>query len=66
MKFQDAVRKSIKAFVDGKMPKTLMEMKAEEGLMFTPEYFDELEASLVEEKGSSKKSKKKEEPEYDA
>lgn len=66
MKFQDAVKKSIKAFVDGKMPKTLMEMKAEEGLMFTPDYFDELEASLVEEKGSSKKRKKKEEPEYEA
>lgn len=61
MKFQDAVKKSIKAFVDGKMPKSLTEMKAEEGLMFTPDYFDELEASLLEEKGSSKKSKKKEE-----
>lgn len=57
MKFQDAVKKSIKAFVDGKMPKNLMEMKADEGLMFTPDYFDELEASLVEEKGSSKKNK---------
>lgn len=61
MKFQDAVKKSIKAFVEGKMPKNLMEMKADEGLMFTPDYFDELEASLVgEEKGSSKKSNKEE------
>lgn len=61
MKFQDAVKKSIKAFVEGKMPKNLVEMSAEKGLMFTPDYFDELEASLVdEEKGSSKK--KKEEP----
>jgi hypothetical protein len=66
MNFQDAVKKSIKAFTEGNMPKNLMEMKAEEGLMFTPEYFDELEASLVEEKGSSKKSKKKEEPLDDA
>lgn len=57
MTFQEAVKKSIKAFVDGKMPKNLMEMKADEGLMFTPDYFDELEASLVEEKGSSKKNK---------
>lgn len=57
MTFQEAVKKSIKAFVDGKMPKNLMEMKAEEGLMFTPDYFDELETSLVEEKGSSKKKK---------
>lgn len=62
MQFQDAVKKSIKTFVAGNMPKALMELKAEEGLMFTPDYFDELEESLVEQGKASKKSKKKDVP----
>lgn len=44
MTFQDAVKKSIKAFLTGKAPKALAELKQdEEGLKYTPEYFDELE-----------------------
>ena len=62
MQFQDAVKKSIKTFVAGNMPKALMELKAEEGLMFTPDYFDELEESLAEQEKPSKKSKKKDVP----
>ena len=45
MNFQDAVRKSIENFLDGKMPKTLSDVSEGE-LMYTPEYFDGFEASL--------------------
>jgi|TARA_B110000908_G_C9847113_1_gene268253 hypothetical protein len=62
MQFQDAVKKSIKNFVDGNMPKALMALKSEEGLMFTPDYFEELEESLVGQEKPSKKSKKKDAP----
>lgn len=45
MNFQDAVRKSIKNFLDGKMPKNLTEMNEGE-IVFTPEYFDGFAESL--------------------
>lgn len=47
MKFEDAVEKSIKAFLKGKMPEELM--KVQEGeILYTPEYMDELEADLAD------------------
>jgi len=45
MNFQDAVRKSIKNFFDGKMPKNLTEVSEGE-IVFTPEWFDGFEESL--------------------
>ena len=45
MTFQDAVRKSIKNFLDGKMPKNLLDAKEGE-VVYTPEYFDGFEESL--------------------
>ena len=65
MKFQDAIKKSIKSFQEGNMPKNLMEL-SEGNLLYTPDYFDELEESLMEKANPSKKKKSKKEPVDDA
>jgi hypothetical protein len=59
MTFDEAVKKSIKVFMQGKMPMNTANLK-EEGLFFTPEYFDELEEDLLEEPTDSKKAKEEE------
>lgn len=46
MKFEDAVQKSVKLFLDGKMPPKTADI-AENGRMYTPDYFDELEERLL-------------------
>ena len=46
MKIEVAVRKSIKNFMSGKLPEKTGDMK-EEGLFYTPEFFDALEDKLV-------------------
>lgn len=48
MKFEDAVKKSIKAFMQGKTPNATDEM-ADDGIFHTPEYFDELEEKILGE-----------------
>lgn len=48
MNFQDAVRKSIKNFLDGKMPRNLTEVNEGE-IMYTPEWFDGFKESLEED-----------------
>ena len=48
MKFEDAVLKSVKLFLDGKVPPKTAEL-AEEGRIYTPEYFDDLEERLLGE-----------------
>jgi len=45
MRFEDAVKKSIKAFIAGKMPQELSG-QADTEIMFTPEYFDKMESDL--------------------
>ena len=56
MKFEDAVKKSIKSFLAGKAPKeTAGAMEGD--MFFTPDYFDELELELLAEK-KPKKGKK--------
>lgn len=59
MTFDEAVKKSIKVFLKGKMPMKTGELKAD-GLFYTPEYFDELEEELLDKPTNSKKDKKKE------
>jgi hypothetical protein len=59
MTFDEAVKKSIKVFLQGKMPMKTSEL-TEEGLFYTPEYFDELEDDLLEEPTDSKKAKEEE------
>jgi hypothetical protein len=47
MKFEKLIDKSIKAFLDGKLPEDLM--KVQDGsITYTPEYMDELEADFEE------------------
>jgi hypothetical protein len=48
MKFEDAVKKSIKNFMQGKLPSSTNEL-TEDGIFHTPEYFDELEESILGE-----------------
>ena len=48
MKFDIAIKRSIKAFLDGRLPTALVEAQGKD-LMYTPEYLDELEASFAEE-----------------
>lgn len=57
MKFEDAVKRSIREFKKGKYPAKLAELK-EEGLLYTPEWFDAFEDSLKEAKGEKKKPEK--------
>ena len=59
MTFDEAVKKSIKVFMQGKMPLKTGELK-EEVLFYTPDYFDELEADLLDEPTDSKKAKEEE------
>tara|TARA_R100001440_G_scaffold43005_1_gene62775 strand:- start:373 stop:555 length:183 start_codon:yes stop_codon:yes gene_type:complete len=47
MKFANAVEKSIKAYLDGKLPEELMKSSGED-IIYTPEYMDELEEQLSE------------------
>jgi|TARA_R110000772_G_C12949920_1_gene402025 hypothetical protein len=51
MKFQDAVKKSIKAFINGKIPQATDEM-SEGGIFHTPAYFDELEEQMLSDDGN--------------
>ena len=45
MKFGDAVKRSITSFLDGTMPRNMVSETGEE-IIFTPEYFDKMEADL--------------------
>ena len=49
MKFEDAIAKSIKSFLDGKIPENLNKAK-EGGIKYTPEYMD----AFAEELASTK------------
>ena len=48
MKFDVAIKRSIKAFLDGRLPTALVEAQGKD-LIYTPKYLDELEASFAEE-----------------
>jgi hypothetical protein len=53
MKFEDAVQKSVKLFLDGKTPPKTTDL-AEQGRLFTPDYFDALEERIL---GATEKDK---------
>ena len=44
MKFGEAVKRSISSFIDGKLPEQMLDAIEAEEIVFTPQYFDELEA----------------------
>ena len=48
MKFENAVKRSIKAFYEGRMPDNFFSTREEgaEEVKFTPEFFDEMEEEL--------------------
>mgnify|MGYP003121811741 CR=1 FL=1 len=46
MTFEEAIVKSVKAYLDGTVPKELLEVS--EDSKYTPEYFDELEKEIME------------------
>ena len=46
MKFEDAVKKCIKAFMNGKSPAATSDV-GEEAIFHTPAYFDELEEQML-------------------
>ena len=46
MKFEDAVKKSIKAFMNGKSPAATSDV-GEEAIFHSPAYFDELEEQML-------------------
>jgi hypothetical protein len=48
MKFEDAVKKSIKKYLKGNIPEETDET-TEGGIYYTPDYFDAMEASLKEQ-----------------
>ena len=47
MKFEDAIEKSIKSFLKGKLPEELMKVQ-DNPVMYTPDYMDELEEDLAD------------------
>ncbi len=59
--FEDIIRQSIKSFRKGKMPEQTKALLEEEGgeLKYTPEYFDELEKELLEQKEKEDKKEAK-------
>jgi len=70
MKFEDAIKKSIKDFLKGNTSDKVSEAR-EGGLYYTPAFFDEFEEKFLEAdektKGSKKsKSKSKEKDDEDA
>tara|TARA_A100001388_G_scaffold230025_1_gene181956 strand:+ start:3916 stop:4110 length:195 start_codon:yes stop_codon:yes gene_type:complete len=59
MDFNVAVKRSIKSFLAGKMAMKTSELK-ENGLLYTPDFFDQMEEDLLEEPTDSKKAKEEE------
>lgn len=46
MKYREIVKRSIISFMDGNMPQETANRK-ETGLMYTPDYFDQLEEDIL-------------------
>lgn len=57
MTFEEAIRKSIKAYRDGKDPEALLKAKGKK-LSYDRDYFNELEQEIVGKKSKKQKSKK--------
>lgn len=65
MKFEDAIKKSIKSFLAGKTPEALRATK-EEDFIYSSEYFDMLEEELLEEPADTTKARLDKEEEINA
>jgi Ran GTPase-activating protein (RanGAP) involved in mRNA processing and transport len=58
--FESVIRKSIKTFKKGKIPEQTFEAMSSDGkeVKYTPEYFDDLEKQVLEQKEKADKKKK--------
>jgi hypothetical protein len=65
MNFTDAVRKSMQKFLDGKMDLKELQKVSEEEIIYTPDFFDELEEQMLEDDEPKKGKKKKDETDED-
>jgi hypothetical protein len=63
MNFTDAVRKSMKKFSDGTMNLKELQKVTNEDILYTPEFFDDLEERMLEEDEPKGKKKKDEQDE---
>jgi hypothetical protein len=61
MKFEEAVRKSIKAYFEGRDPEKFLEAHGE--IQYTREYFDEVEEEMLSDTKKKTMKKDKEEGE---
>lgn len=55
MNFTDAVRKSMKKFLDGKLDLKELQKVAEEDILYTPDFFDDLEEQMLEDDAPAEK-----------
>jgi hypothetical protein len=65
MTFEEAIRKAIKAYREGKDPEELMKVKGGES-KFTRDYFNDLEEEIVGKDSKKSKKKKKSDEELEA
>lgn len=56
MDYDDLIRKSIKQFLKGRMPEETAKLY-ENGVRYTPQYFDDLEKEMSADTGKPKKAK---------
>jgi hypothetical protein len=63
MNFTDAVRKSMKKFSDGTMNLKELQKVTNEDILYTPEFFDDLEERMLEDDEPKGKKKKDEQDE---
>ena len=63
MNFTDAVRKSMQKFLDGKLDLKELQKMTEEDILYTPDFFDELEEQMLEDDEPKGKKKKDEQDE---
>lgn len=63
MNFTDAVRKSMQKFLDGKMDLKELQKVTEEGILYTPDFFNDLEEQMLEDDEPKGKKEKDEQDE---
>jgi hypothetical protein len=59
MKYREVVKRSIVSFMEGTVPEETAKRK-DTGLMYTPEYFDQLEEDMIGTEADKKSKKTKE------
>ncbi len=60
MNFTDAVRKSMQKFLDGKLDLKELQKVTEEDILYTPDFFDDLEEQMLEDDEPAEKDEQDE------